>query len=106
MNRKPICRVADMPVNGVIEFETAEGTTVCLINAGDRIFACQAACPHQGSPLCDGAFDGDVLTCLHHLWQWSLREGGAPRGLAGATLPMYSVEVEGDCVYVAAHGDR
>ena len=101
MSRAPICSIADIPLNTVKEFETAGGKKICLINAGDRFFACQAACPHEGIPLCEGIFDGDVLTCLEHLWQWSLREGGTPHGLAEAPLPMYAVEVEGDAVYVA-----
>jgi toluene monooxygenase system ferredoxin subunit len=45
-------------------------------------------------------FDGEVLTCLEHLWQWSLREGGEPRGLAAEPLEMYPVEVDADMVYL------
>jgi toluene monooxygenase system ferredoxin subunit len=43
-------------------------------------------------------FDGEALTCLEHLWQWSLREGGEARGLAEAPLQMYDVAVVGDAV--------
>ena len=60
----------------------------------------QTHCPHQGIALCEGAFDGEVLTCLEHLWQWSVREGGEPRGLAESALEMYKVEVEDGTVYV------
>jgi toluene monooxygenase system ferredoxin subunit len=95
MDRKPLCRSADVAVNTIKQFDK-----VCVINAGDRFFACQAACPHQGVALCDGVFDGDVLTCLEHLWQWSLRSGGEPRGLAERPLEMYQLEVEGDAVYL------
>ena len=95
MDRKPLCRTAEVPPNSVKQFDK-----VCVINAGDRFFACQAACPHKGVALCDGVFDGDVLTCLEHLWQWSLRSGGEPRGLAEQALEMHEVEVEGDAVYL------
>ena len=99
MQRKAICKIAEIPVNGLKQVEIAE-RKLCVINAGDRFFACQAACPHEGVALCDGVFDGEVLTCLEHLWQWSLREGGTPRGLAERPLEMYAVEVDGDAVYL------
>jgi toluene monooxygenase system ferredoxin subunit len=95
MDRKPVCRVAEVPANAIKQFDK-----VCIVNAGDRFFACQAACPHEGVALCDGVFDGDVLTCLEHLWQWSLRSGGEPRGLAEKPLEMYEVALEGDALYL------
>jgi toluene monooxygenase system ferredoxin subunit len=95
MDRKPLCRAADVPVNTIKQFEK-----VCVVNAGDRFFACQASCPHEGVALCEGVFDGDVLTCLEHLWQWSLRSGGEPRGLAEKPLEMHEVELIGDAIYL------
>lgn len=95
MERKLVCRAADVPVNTIKQFGD-----VCVVNAGDRFFACQASCPHQSQPLCEGVFDGDVLTCLEHLWQWSLRSGGEQRGLAEKALEMYEVEIDGDSIYV------
>lgn len=97
MDRKPLCRAADVPPNSLKQVGD-----VCVINAGDRFFACQASCPHQAQPLCEGVFDGDVLTCLEHLWQWSLREGGEPRGLAEKRLEMVEVVLDGDAVYLKA----
>ena len=95
MTRQQICTTADVPVNGIKQFGD-----ICVVNAGDCFFACQAACPHEGVALCEGVFDGEVLTCLEHLWQWSLRDGGEPRGLAEKQLEMHDVEVEGDAVFV------
>jgi len=95
MAREAVCKVGDIPVNGMKQFGE-----VCVLNAGKRFFACQSACPHEGVPLCDGAFDGEVLTCLEHLWGWNLAEGGTPQGLAEKELEMREVEVEGDVVYV------
>jgi toluene monooxygenase system ferredoxin subunit len=100
MGRRPICKTSEVPRNGLKQFEAAPGKAVCIVNAGDRFFACQASCPHEGVALCEGAFDGEVLTCLEHLWQWSLRAGGEPRGLAERPLDMFPVTVEGDVVYL------
>jgi toluene monooxygenase system ferredoxin subunit len=93
MARAAICKTGDVPANGIRQFEVG-AVKLCVVNAGDRFFACQAFCPHEGIALCEGVFDGDVLTCLEHLWQWSLRSGGEPRGLAERALQMYEVEVQ------------
>ena len=61
--RQEICKTADVPINGIRQFGD-----LCIVNAGDRFFACQASCPHEGVALCEGVFDGEVLTCLEHLW--------------------------------------
>ena len=93
--RQAICKTADVPANSIKQFGN-----ICVVNAGDRFFACQASCPHEGVALCEGVFDGEVLTCLEHLWQWSLRDNGEPRGLAEKALEMHEVEVEGDSVFL------
>ena len=95
MTRRAICKTADVPPNGIKQFEN-----LCVLNAGEAFYACQASCPHQGVALCEGAFDGEVLTCLEHLWQWSVRDGGEPRGLAEQPLEMHRVEVEDGTVYL------
>ena len=100
MDRVPLCRVDDVSEHGIRQCETVAGDKICVINAGDRFFACQAFCPHEGIALCEGVFDGEVLTCLEHLWQWSLRAGGEPRGLAEKVLEMHDVEVDGDAVFL------
>lgn len=101
MDRKPICNLSDIPANGIRRFEIAPGKSVCIVNAVDTVFACQAVCPHEGIPLCDGVFDGEVLTCLEHLWQWDLRKGGQACGLAESALQMFTVEMEGQEIYLA-----
>jgi toluene monooxygenase system ferredoxin subunit len=97
--RVALCKTVNVPLNGILQVEVA-GKSVCVLNAGTRFFACQATCPHEAFPLCDGVFDGETLTCLEHLWQWSLVEGGEPRGLAETRLETYAVEVDGDTLYL------
>lgn len=100
MDLAPLCLVSDVPLNGIKQCDREDGTSICVLNGGDRFFACQAACPHEGIALCHGAFDGDLLTCLEHLWQWSLRSGGDPRGFAEQPLQMFDVRVENGAVYL------
>jgi toluene monooxygenase system ferredoxin subunit len=103
MARKFVCRRADVPANGMAGFDAGEGLKVLIASSGEEYFACQATCPHQDVSLAEGLYDGSVLTCHQHLWQWNIRSG-SPIGLAEAALECYKVEVEGDGIYIVTPG--
>lgn len=98
-----ICKIAEIPANGLKECEAEGGLKLLVANSGSEYFAVQASCPHQDVALCEGLYDGSVLTCHQHLWQWDIRTG-APMGLAEAPLERYDVMVEGDSIYVDSQG--
>jgi toluene monooxygenase system ferredoxin subunit len=75
------------------------GLKLVVANSGADYFAFQAICPHQEVPLCEGLYDGSVVTCHMHLWQWDVRTG-APIGLAEAPLERYDLSVEGESIYI------
>jgi toluene monooxygenase system ferredoxin subunit len=91
--------VADVPENGLKECEAEGGLRLVVANAGGEFLGFQAMCPHQDVPLCEALFDGSVLTCHMHLWQWDVRTG-APMGIAEAPLEKYALAVEGDEIYL------
>ena len=99
MSRKLVCPTADIPENGMKECMAEGGLRLLVANAAGDFFAYQAMCPHQEVALCEGLYDGSVLTCHQHLWQWDIRTG-APIGLAEAPLQFFPVKVEGDNLYV------
>jgi toluene monooxygenase system ferredoxin subunit len=101
MAKKLICRKGDVPANGLKECETEGGGKLLVANSGEEYFAVQALCPHQDVPLCEGLYDGSVLTCHQHLWQWDIRSG-APMGLAELPLERYDVTIEGDEIYIGS----
>jgi len=101
MTRPLVCKVADIPENGLKECAVEGGLKLVVANAGGEFFGYQAMCPHQDVALCEGLYDGSVLTCHQHLWQWDIRTG-APIGLAEAPLEGFPVEVEGESIYVVA----
>ncbi len=101
MQKRFVCPREQVPKNGMIECETEGGLMLLVANAGDDYFAYQAMCPHQDTPLCEGLYDGAVLTCHQHLWQWDIRTGAA-MGLAETALENFPVQVEGDSIYVVA----
>ncbi|MEP7261134.1 MAG: Rieske 2Fe-2S domain-containing protein [Usitatibacter sp.] len=95
MTNRFVCRVADIPQNGLKEVEAEGGLKLLVASAGNEFFGYQAQCPHQDVALCEGLYDGSVLTCHMHLWQWDIRTG-APIGLAESPLQSYPLAVEGD----------
>jgi len=101
MDKRFVCPRQSIPANGMVQCETAEGLKLLVANSGDDYFAYQATCPHQEVPLCEGMYDGSVLTCHQHLWQWDIRTGAA-MGLAEAPLESFPVQVEGDSLYVVS----
>ncbi|MET0918005.1 MAG: cyclic nucleotide-binding domain-containing protein [Burkholderiales bacterium] len=101
MDKRFVCPRERIPANGMIQCETEDGLKLLVANAGDEYFAYQAMCPHQEVPLCEGLYDGSVLTCHQHLWQWDIRTGAA-MGLAEAPLESFPVRVEGDSLFVVA----
>lgn len=98
-----MCLRTDVPVNGMVERAAEGGMKVLVAQSGGEYFACQALCPHQDVALAEGLYDGTVLTCHQHLWQWNIRTG-LPVGLAEAPLECFRVEVEGDSIYIVAPG--
>jgi toluene monooxygenase system ferredoxin subunit len=103
MSKKLVCRVAEIPPNGMKECNAEGGLKLLVANSGTEYFAVQAICPHQEVPLCEGLFDGTVLTCHQHLWQWDIRSG-APMGIAEAPLERFDVTVEGGAIFVDSQG--
>ena len=103
MARKFVCRRADVPAKGMADFDTGGGLKVLVASSGGEYFACQATCPHQDVALAEGLYDGAVLTCHQHLWQWDIRNG-SPIGLAEMPLECFKVEVDGDSIYIDSPG--
>ena len=99
MGKSFVCRVGDVPANAMKECAAEGGLKLLVANAGGEFFAYQAVCPHQDVPLCEGLYDGAMLTCHMHLWQWDIRSG-APVGLAETALERYDLSVDGDSIYV------
>ncbi|MGB8433214.1 MAG: Rieske 2Fe-2S domain-containing protein [Burkholderiales bacterium] len=99
MGKQFVCRLADIPANGMKECKAEGGLALLVANSGKEYFAYQAICPHQEVALCEGLYDGSILTCHMHLWQWDIRSG-SPIGLAEAPLEKFDLSVEGESVYV------
>lgn len=96
---KLVCPIASVP-EGLKQCDVAEDGAVLVLRSGEQIYACEAICPHLDTPLEEGLFDGAVLTCHQHLWQWNVAAGGEPQGLAEKPLQTYEVKCENGNLYV------
>ena len=49
--------------------------SVVAVRAGDRWYALDNNCPHNGGPLSRGALFGRELQCPWHGWRWDVTSG-------------------------------
>lgn len=99
MTKRFVCRVDQCPRGGMKAFDVEGGPRLLVANAGAEFFAYQATCPHLEVSLEEGLYDGAVITCHQHMWQWDVRTG-MPLGLAEAPLERYDVGVEDGALYM------
>lgn len=99
MSKIRICNSAEIPTNGMKGYDIEGGQKILIAHAGDCYYAYQGICPHQEVCLAEGYYDGAVLTCHQHLWQWDITTGKAI-GLAEAPLEKYEVKVEDGEIFV------
>jgi nitrite reductase/ring-hydroxylating ferredoxin subunit len=73
---------------------------VALFQVGERVFAVDNRCPHEGYPLAEGKVDGGacVLTCNWHNWKFRLADGECLLG--GDHIRAYPAKVEDGHVWV------
>lgn len=77
----------------------ADGQKVPLVNCPGGIRAYQNRCPHQRMALSKGKFDGQVITCCAHLWQFDAATG---KGInpQSSQLLSYAVKVLDNLIYI------
>ncbi len=99
-----ICTLDDVWEGDMDAFETVNGTQVLVLGVdGGGMKAFQAICPHQEIELVEGEFDGKVLTCKAHLWQFDTSNG---QGLnpTDCKIAEYPIKIEDEDVLVDVEG--
>ena len=73
---------------------------ILLIGMGEKIFALDNRCPHEGYPLSEGTGDPKscLLTCNWHNWKFDLNSGKCVMGADNVTT--YPVAVKGETITV------
>ncbi|MGQ0645399.1 MAG: Rieske (2Fe-2S) protein [Elusimicrobiota bacterium] len=95
---RKVASKADVP-RGQSKLVRVLDKEIALFNGGGKFYALDNLCPHRGGPLSEGAFDGAVVTCPWHGWQFSVADGGFLVN-PSVKAPSYPVKVKGDDVFV------
>jgi 3-phenylpropionate/trans-cinnamate dioxygenase ferredoxin component len=96
-----LCRVDDVAPNTAKRFDIGK-LRICLVRIEDDFYAIGDRCSHADFSLSEGEIWGDEkeIECWKHGSTFSL-ETGEPQSLpATAPVPVYTVRVEGDEVFV------
>lgn len=99
-----ICNEDEVPPGTMREF-VVDGVTFLVVRGSDgATIVVPPTCPHMFASLSDGFFDGELLTCAKHLWQWQARDGKAA-GIAEKPLQVYEHTVDEGRVVVRFNGE-
>lgn len=74
INTVELCGVDEL-WDGEMACFRVDGAAVLLLKFDGRFHAYQGQCPHQGVALAEGEFDGGLLTCRAHRWQFDAASG-------------------------------
>ncbi|HEV7224443.1 MAG TPA: Rieske 2Fe-2S domain-containing protein, partial [Pirellulales bacterium] len=80
----------------------ANGKEIALFRVGDRVYAIDAACPHEGAPLAQGTVENGVVTCPWHGWTFNACTGCSLTP-ANHDLGRYETLTEDGKIFVKPH---
>jgi 3-phenylpropionate/trans-cinnamate dioxygenase ferredoxin component len=93
-----VCSVDDVPGDTALAVEIS-GRPIALLRTGDRIYALEDICPHQGASFEGGTVDGEIVTCPMHGWRMNMITGES-LDAPGVKIETYDVEIVDGDVYV------
>lgn len=97
-----VAKVGAVRANDVIPISIGS-LELALGRDGDRYFATQRQCVHQGGDLADGIVSRGHLVCPHHGWRFSTATGQHETA-STFCLRTYPVRVVGDDLQVEVSG--
>lgn len=79
-----------------------EAVDLLLVRDGERITACERACPHEQADLSLGRIADGRLFCPRHLASFDLGDGHISAGWPSRPLRRYPVRIEGGRIWIDA----
>jgi nitrite reductase/ring-hydroxylating ferredoxin subunit len=98
MTFHPVAKVSDVRAGELIPVAVG-GIEMILYRLGDRWFAAQRRCLHQGADLSEGLILRGAVVCAQHGWRFDAVTGEHEASPENC-LVTYQVEVRGDEVLV------
>lgn len=71
----------------------------CLARSGERFFAFEDKCPHQGVPLNKGKIEEENFVCPWHRYAFNLKNGREKNNMCDV-LSTYQVKIENNKVLI------
>jgi len=93
-----ICAVSDIPATEPLTLEV-DGIPIAIGRVGDKFYAIEDRCPHQGSSFDGGEIEDDVLTCPLHGWRTNLVTGQS-LDVPSLHVKTYPVEIRDGKVFL------
>jgi len=93
-----VANVGDLKTGDVMPVEI-EGVQMVVGRDGDRYFAVQRRCVHQGGDLADGIIARGHIVCANHGWRFSTATGRHDSA-SDVCLVVYAVRVNGQRIEV------
>ena len=84
---------------------TAGGVALLVIRVGDRLYACERACPHEQADLSLGRVTDGQLHCPRHQAWFDLGDGRISPGWTSRALRRYAVRIADGEVQVDLAGE-
>jgi nitrite reductase (NADH) small subunit len=93
-----VCPVDDVPEDTALAVEL-DGRPVAIFKVGDRFYAIEDLCPHQGASYEGGSLEDEIVTCPMHGWRMNVVTGQSLEA-PGVRIETYDVEIVDGYVYV------
>lgn len=93
-----ICSVDEIPPGEPLTVEI-DGKPVAIGRVGDKYYAIEDICPHQGASFEGGEIEDDILTCPLHGWRTNLVTGQSLEA-PSIKVQTYEVKVEDGTIFV------
>jgi nitrite reductase/ring-hydroxylating ferredoxin subunit len=97
-HRAVVARVSDLAPGQLLPVRV-EGIEMIVYWMGDRVFAAQRRCLHQGADLADGMLLRGSIVCAQHGWRFDAETGVHEMSVENCLIT-YRAWVEGDEILV------
>ena len=91
-----VAEVQDLNEGKGMAVKVNENLELALFKIGDKIYAIEEHCAHQGGPLSEGTVQNFVVMCPWHQMTYDIRTGKAAPGAWGQeySVKAFNVKVE------------
>jgi len=95
-----VCGESDI-AEGEIKAFDIEGKSILLARRGDKIYALEDSCSHDGAELSDGDLVNGQIQCARHGGRFELETGAAAQMPAVVGIESFKVEIKDGEIYVS-----